>query len=443
MMNPCVVCGKWTSAFNYGANFCNACKIFYRRAMKTENFPSECLKEGNCSKCRFCRYQLCLNAGLSPPARKSTNSGFLSLIKNLEILDNQRKEKVLSYSQLPHLNFNFWAEATYQTTLEFISSLEVYKLLNDTEQMVLVWQSVRKYNTLCFAMRAYTDQRDMVEFPKGVNPLPPELNLYFQNFPCVLYKIRSNVVTKLREISITNDEFLLLSAILICDPVPSMFTESGQSHVDWYQKLYSSTLFQYCQTHYPENGPSRFSDLLSVIGVVIQTIEIDDVKNIFELEPDAYIYLGPYLYETTTDGNVKVHILPFIGLAIISATIVSSIIFIVLFATLCYIRISDLVIASIISARIRSLQRQLFYALVVQTLVPLILMHIPAAIMFAFVFLNIDLGVYSAIVSMTIALYPAVDPIPTMVIVNNYRRTILTYLGLRKTKTSEEGQKRF
>ncbi|PIC24639.1 hypothetical protein B9Z55_017894 [Caenorhabditis nigoni] len=274
MMNPCVVCGKWTSAFNYGANFCNACKIFYRRAMKTENFPSECLKEGNCSKCRFCRYQLCLNAGLSPPARKSTNSGFLSLIKNLEILDNQRKEKVLSYSQLPHLNFNFWAEATYQTTLEFISSLEVYKLLNDTEQMVLVWQSVRKYNTLCFAMRAYTDQRDMVEFPKGVNPLPPELNLYFQNFPCVLYKIRSNVVTKLREISITNDEFLLLSAILICDPVPSMFTESGQSHVDWYQKLYSSTLFQYCQTHYPENGPSRFSDLLSVIGVVIQTIEM-------------------------------------------------------------------------------------------------------------------------------------------------------------------------
>ncbi|UMM33277.1 hypothetical protein L5515_006817 [Caenorhabditis briggsae] len=114
-----------------------------------------------------------------------------------------------------------------------------------------------------------------------------------------------------------------------------------------------------------------------------------------------------------------------------------------MFATLCYIRISDLVVTTIISARIRSLQRQLFYALVIQTLVPLILMHIPAAIMFAFVFLNIDLGVYSAIVSMTIALYPAVDPIPTMVIVKNYRRTILKYLGLGKTNTSAESQKRF
>ncbi|CAP22478.1 Protein CBG01180 [Caenorhabditis briggsae] len=273
-MNPCVVCGKGTTAFNYGANFCNACKIFYQRAMKAENFPTECLNEGNCLKCRFCRYQLCLQAGLHPPTRKSPSPGFSSMLKHLEILDNQRKEKVLSYSQVPNLNFNFWAEATYQTTVEFISGLEVSKLLNDTEQMVLVWQSVRKYNTLCFAMRAYTDQKDMVAFPKGVNPLPPELNLYFQNFPCVLNKIRSNVVAKLREILITNDEFLLISAILICDPVPSMFTESGLSHVYWYQRLYTSTLFQYCQTHYPENGPSRFSDLLSVIGVVIQTIEM-------------------------------------------------------------------------------------------------------------------------------------------------------------------------
>ncbi|UMM33276.1 hypothetical protein L5515_006816 [Caenorhabditis briggsae] len=273
-MNPCVVCGKWTTAFNYGANFCNACKIFYQRAMKAENFPTECLNEGNCLKCRFCRYQLCLQAGLHPPTRKSPSPGFSSMLKHLEILDNQRKEKVLSYSQVPNLNFNFWAEATYQTTVEFISGLEVSKLLNDTEQMGLVWQSVRKYNTLCFAMRAYTDQKDMVAFPKGVNPLPPELNLYFQNFPCVLNNIRSNVVAKLREILITNDEFLLISAILICDPVPSMFTESGLSHVYSYQRLYLSTLFQYCQTHYPENGPSRFSDLLSVIGVVIQTIEM-------------------------------------------------------------------------------------------------------------------------------------------------------------------------
>ncbi|CAL2040235.1 unnamed protein product [Caenorhabditis brenneri] len=52
--------------------------------------------------------------------------------------------------------------------------------------------------------------------------------------------------------------------------------------------------------------------------------------------------------------------------------------------------------------------------------------------MFAFVFLDIDLGVYSAVVSMTIAIYPAVDPIPTLVIVENYRKTIMKYFGCFK-----------
>lgn len=78
------------------------------------------------------------------------------------------------------------------------------------------------------------------------------------------------------------------------------------------------------------------------------------------------------------------------------------------------------------SVNLRNLQRQLFYVLVIQTTVPFVLMHIPAVIMFAFVFLDIDLGVYSAVVSMTITIYPAVDPIPTIVIVENYRKTVLS-----------------
>ncbi|KAF1757424.1 hypothetical protein GCK72_013880 [Caenorhabditis remanei] len=126
------------------------------------------------------------------------------------------------------------------------------------------------------------------------------------------------------------------------------------------------------------------------------------------------------------NGTVILHIVPFIGLGIISATIISSIIIVLLFGCLCYVRINNIVVTTVNSAKMRYLQRQLFYALVIQTLVPFILMHIPAAIMFLFVFLDIDLGVYSAVVSMTIAIYPAVDPIPTLVIVENYRKTILS-----------------
>ncbi|ULT95004.1 hypothetical protein L3Y34_004034 [Caenorhabditis briggsae] len=170
----------------------------------------------------------------------------------------------------------------------------------------------------------------------------------------------------------------------------------------------------------------------------------DNVNEIFELEFDEYIYLGPYLYEKFDNGAFIVHIVPFIGLGIISATIVSSIIIVLLFGSLCYIRINNIVVTTMNSAEMRNLQRQLFYALVIQTLVPFILMHVPAAIMFAFVFLDIDLGFYSAVFSLTIAIYPAVDPIPTLVIVENYRITILhvTLWMFQKDSTAGDNDNR-
>lgn len=103
----------------------------------------------------------------------------------------------------------------------------------------------------------------------------------------------------------------------------------------------------------------------------------------------------------------------------------SSLIIVLAFGILCYQKINQLVATTAASVKLIKLQRQLFYALVVQTIVPFVLMHIPGAIMIAFVFLDIDLGVYSAVLSMTIAIYPAVDPIPTLIIVENYRKTIL------------------
>ncbi|KAF1753406.1 hypothetical protein GCK72_019963 [Caenorhabditis remanei] len=155
----------------------------------------------------------------------------------------------------------------------------------------------------------------------------------------------------------------------------------------------------------------------------------DSIKEIFQLEFDEYIYLGPYLYQRMEDGSLHVHLPSLLGLGIITITIVSSIIIVVVFGYLCYNRISRLVATTSASAKFLKLQRQLFYALVIQTLIPFVLMHMPGAIMVAFVLLNIDLGIYSAVLSMTIAIYPAIDPIPTLVIVENYRKTTLSEWG--------------
>ncbi|CAI5452828.1 unnamed protein product [Caenorhabditis angaria] len=66
------------------------------------------------------------------------------------------------------------------------------------------------------------------------------------------------------------------------------------------------------------------------------------------------------------------------------------------------------------SKNTKSLQQQLFQALVAQTFIPLILMYIPITILFLFPMIGYDIGQLSSFVTSTISIYPAIDPIPNI-----------------------------
>uniref|UniRef100_A0A8R1EDK1 G protein-coupled receptor n=2 Tax=Caenorhabditis japonica TaxID=281687 RepID=A0A8R1EDK1_CAEJA len=71
-----------------------------------------------------------------------------------------------------------------------------------------------------------------------------------------------------------------------------------------------------------------------------------------------------------------------------------------------------------------ALQKQLFFALVVQTVIPLCLMYIPVCVFFFCPLLGIDIGVISTFLTHTVTLYPALDPLPNMFIIKSYRMAI-------------------
>lgn len=48
--------------------------------------------------------------------------------------------------------------------------------------------------------------------------------------------------------------------------------------------------------------------------------------------------------------------------------------------------------------------------------------------MFLLSFLTIDVGSFTGIVTVTIALFPAVDPLPTLIMVKCYRNSLRSYL---------------
>lgn len=114
---------------------------------------------------------------------------------------------------------------------------------------------------------------------------------------------------------------------------------------------------------------------------------------------------------------------------------------VIYFGTRCYRWLTKkLEMIENISDSIKSLQRQLFNALLIQSAIPLFLMYMPAAMVFVFPMLNTELNLKYPFIGITIAIYPAIDPFPTIIIIKSYRRGFYELLrcltGRQKNKVA-------
>uniref|UniRef100_A0A8R1E978 G protein-coupled receptor n=1 Tax=Caenorhabditis japonica TaxID=281687 RepID=A0A8R1E978_CAEJA len=160
-------------------------------------------------------------------------------------------------------------------------------------------------------------------------------------------------------------------------------------------------------------------NILKIICVCFR----DAVSSSIGFTADELVYIGPYLYTIEDDGSVTVHLGDTLGSMSLSMGVTSSIFMILYFGMKCYRKLNNMM-SHVESQKIRKLQHQLFVALVIQTLVPIFLIHIPSTIVFMAAFMNISLGSLTGVMCVTVALFPAIDPLPTMFIIEEYRKTI-------------------
>uniref|UniRef100_A0A8R1DQ60 Serpentine receptor class r-10 n=1 Tax=Caenorhabditis japonica TaxID=281687 RepID=A0A8R1DQ60_CAEJA len=78
-----------------------------------------------------------------------------------------------------------------------------------------------------------------------------------------------------------------------------------------------------------------------------------------------------------------------------------------------------------VSDRTRELQKQLFNALVFQTLIPTVMMYIPSTMLIVFPFLELNVGCYGNITTVTVQMYPAIDPLVLLFLIKDFRKTFL------------------
>ncbi|CAI5451862.1 unnamed protein product [Caenorhabditis angaria] len=164
--------------------------------------------------------------------------------------------------------------------------------------------------------------------------------------------------------------------------------------------------------------------------ILYQTPEANEfVRNVilrdFDMNIDDIIFYGAYFFPKTSDGLYHLDVRSFVGVTIFWILVISSLTIILFCGIKCYTRMRSVMTQS---TKFRNLQNQLFYALLVQTIIPIVLMHIPVSCLFIFPLFELDVGNMADILAVTIALFPAIDPLPTMFIIKNYRITILEFI---------------
>ena len=98
---PCKVCGASSTGYHFGVLSCEGCKGFYRRSVKFSlvksyscDKKSQCMLDPLASKCKKCRYERCVQAGMSPNGShigRQTNAQRANTKREIERLQIEKK----------------------------------------------------------------------------------------------------------------------------------------------------------------------------------------------------------------------------------------------------------------------------------------------------------------------------------------------------------------
>ncbi|CAI5452268.1 unnamed protein product [Caenorhabditis angaria] len=161
----------------------------------------------------------------------------------------------------------------------------------------------------------------------------------------------------------------------------------------------------------------------------------ETILNNYHDDIEKLSYIGPVYYFIDKNGKYEIQWQNCFGMINVLAVSVTTFIVIITLGVLIYKKMHS--VENIIAEKTKRLQRQLFYSLSVQTIVPIIFMYTPTTVLFVAPIFGIDLGSMANITSICLALYPALDPLVVMFFINDYRKYILRKLSLSMNPSSD------
>uniref|UniRef100_A0A1I7TY57 Nuclear receptor domain-containing protein n=1 Tax=Caenorhabditis tropicalis TaxID=1561998 RepID=A0A1I7TY57_9PELO len=318
--NTCAICQQKAFGYNYDVVSCNACKMFFRRA-NTERIDEKCKRGGTCfdgddllitrPRCRACRYRKCKRLGMRHP--KSTDSSedepspknsmvvWRPIVTEAHIHSNVlegmrhlNRTRVHVYSMINVIEdpsfidlvvdgsrlgiymrpkpivwedterkLKPWGSLGVLLVVEIIKTMDVYKELLWSDRVILLKNVAFKSHHLCIAFDSYIAKKGRVLAPTGGEMFPSVL---FDIPECrdVIMDLLTTPMKPLQDLKLTENEFLLLNMIVICNPALAGLSLHGQEVLSNCQRESSRLLLQICMNNDPKNGPARFASILAI-----------------------------------------------------------------------------------------------------------------------------------------------------------------------------------
>ncbi|CAB04642.1 Seven TM Receptor [Caenorhabditis elegans] len=156
-------------------------------------------------------------------------------------------------------------------------------------------------------------------------------------------------------------------------------------------------------------------------------------QQLYNMKIEECAYVAFHFWPVDAHGVTHPDAISFLCVAVMFLILGSSFASVIYFGIKCYQYISiQLGNVSSQSQATKTLQVQLFYSLIFQTAIPCIFMYLPTSAMFIIPMLDLGYDIRFPLLSMTIAIYPAIDPLPTIFIIKSYRRGLTDVFRCRK-----------
>ncbi|CCD68686.1 Serpentine receptor class r-10 [Caenorhabditis elegans] len=152
------------------------------------------------------------------------------------------------------------------------------------------------------------------------------------------------------------------------------------------------------------------------------------MKDHYEIDLENVTYIGSIYFVKDANGKSVMNKFALLGMAILFSIMGVSLSILAYFATKCYTRIKKLIYEGE-SSYTRNLQKQLYKALVAQASIPMFFIFTPIGLYLTLPLVGIELEISGEIATFVYALYPALDPLPIIFIIHNYRDAVLEFLG--------------